>query len=442
MNPIVYLPIEIQVRELPSRLLIAAHLLGAGYAVVIGSHWSLVTGANQAALPAGAYLFKTVNRIQGDAMTLARANGHLPMATDEEVLIFTEDSGYTGAFSDVAAEACQLFFAQSPAHQDAVTRKFPHLAGKIRVTGNPRVDLLLPQNRAAFDTADARVADAQPYILFNTNYANINSIWNDSHGIAAAAQASGAFDGPDREAKIAMFNAITEWERVNFHAMTTLMDWAVRNITGLKVVVRPHPVERHRHWEKMLANVPNAQVILRSDPHPWITGSKLVVHTGCTTGLEAALLGAPALNLMPGDFPASGTILGAVNPTFRRWEDAAQAITDYFTKASGPLTGHEARTAAALQAHLPTYRDNAAARLIAAAIADTLRANGAAPGAFDFTLKSPLVEKPAHELRKQKYDAGAEEIQSGLGKAAMLAGVMLQASFENLGAGLFLVKPQ
>lgn len=442
MNPIVYLPIEIQVRELPSRLMIAAHLLNAGYAVVVGSHWSLVTETNLALLPPGAFLFKTVNRVQGSAMAGASANGHLPMATDEEVLIFTDYNGYIGAFSEVAAGACHLFFAQSDAHRAAVEKRFPHLAGKVRVTGNPRIDLLLPRNRTVFEGIDPRVDDAQPYILFNTNYASINSIWNDGQGIAAMAAATGAFDGDDREARIAEFIAITEWERTNFLAMTALMGWAVQNIKGLNFVVRPHPVERARHWEKMLAGTPNTRLIPRSDPHPWIVSAKLVIHTGCTTGLEAALLGTPSLNLLPADHPTSRTILPEVNPTFRRWEDAAQAIADYFTRRTGALTGHEGKTAAALAEHLPMYRHNAAARLIALAITDELRARGAMPrSGFNLNLTAPLAEKAENELRRQKYDATEDDIRNGLGKAAMIAEVTMQARFENLGAGLYLIAP-
>ncbi len=441
MEPIVYLPIEIQVRELPSRLLIAAHLLKAGCAVVIGSHWSLVTEANQRLLPPGAYLFKTVNRLQGNAMAGARARGHMAAAIDEEVLIFTDFNGYTIAFSENAADACDLFFAQSPDHKDAVEKRFPQIAGKVKVTGNPRIDLLLPRNRGVFDTADLRTNGYHPYILFNANYGTINSLWNDAQGTVSIAEATGAFEG-DRTAKIAEYHAIVEWEKSNFNAMVALLDWAVRNIKGINFVLRPHPGERARHWEKMLAGVPNAHVVQRSDPHPWIMAAKLVVHTGCTTGLEAALLGRPVANLQPENHPTNASILTEVNPTFRSWQAAAQAITAFFTEKSGPIMNHEAQAAAALQRHLPSYRDNTAAALIAANLVEALQRRGAVlRQGFTLTLPAPLAEKAPNEMRKQKYDASEGDMREGLAKAAQLAGLTAPLAFTALGADLFLVAP-
>lgn len=441
MQPVVYLPVEIEHRELPSRLLIAAHLLQAGYTVVIGGHWSLVTEQNQAAFPPGLYLFKSVNKIQGNAMASVLRHGHIAAANDEEALNFIEYNGYTLAFSENAAESCSLFFAQSDAHKRALEQRFPVLAGRVCVSGNPRIDLLASENRAAFESMDDRVPSAQPYILFNTNYGTINSVWNDGQGVVAVAEAAGAFDG-DRESKIAEFNAIVEWEKSNFQAMTMLIDWVARNMSGLNIVLRPHPAERSRHWEKALAGFPNARIIGRSDPHPWIIGAKLVVHTGCTTGLEAALLDRPAVNLLPRDHPMCDRIVTYANPTFRRWKDAATAIEDYLVRDEGPICGHAGIAAKALSAHLPSYRDNAAARLMTEGMAGQLNARGASPGnGFSFMLRAPLIEKSAHELRKLKYNATVDGVGGGLQKAAQIAGVHVQIQLTTLADGVFLAAP-
>ncbi|MHB1205436.1 MAG: surface carbohydrate biosynthesis protein [Rhodospirillaceae bacterium] len=440
MEPIVYLPVEVKYREMPSRMLIACHLIQAGYAVVLGSHWGLISPPNQAALPPGLFLFKSVNRIQGNAMRSLRAHGHAVAASDEEVLVFIEDRGYTVAFSEISAGACQLFFAQSKAHMRAVENRFPQLKGKIRVVGNPRIDLMSPKNRALFHAVDDRVEALKPYVLFNTNYGTINSVWADSNRVMVMAETTGTFDGPDREKKKKEFQAIMDWETGNLKAMVALLQWTLNAAKGLNCVVRPHPAERPSHWEKMLAGVPRAHVIPRSDPHPWILGAELVVHTGCTTGLEAVLLDKAALNLLPEDHPNARQIVTQVNPTFRTWEKAAEAMAAYLTTRGGPIAAHADKTAAALAKHLPSYRDDAAAQLIAESLGEELMKLGAAPRA-DFMLnwRGAFAEPERSEIHKDKYTATEDEVRAGIEKAAEMAGITVKPRLSTIGDGLFLV---
>ena len=440
MDPIVYLPIEIKYRELPSRLMIAAHLLGMGYAVALGSHWDLINPPNQAALPRGLFLMKSLNRLQGNAMAMLRGNGHMIAATDEEVLQFVDDSGYMTAFSERAADNLDLFFAQSEAHRQAVERRYPKLAGKVQVTGNVRIDLMSPENRALFEAIDGRVAPLKPYILFNTNYGSANSVWADTNRTTAMAEATGTFDGPDRAQKIKEYQGILDWEASNSRAMVALIQWVVNNATGLNFVLRPHPAERPKYWEQVLAPVPRAHIIARSDPHPWIMGAELVVHTGCTTGLETTLLGKPAVNLLPTAHPNCRQILDLVNPTFRTWEEAAQAIAQYFGARQGPIATHGDQAAAALATHLPGYRDNAAARLIAQGLAATLAANGAPAGA-PLTWRGTFRAVELNDLQRDKYSATTDEVRAGLVKAMGAAGIPTQVRLATLGEGQFLAIP-
>lgn len=440
MDPVAYLPIEIKYREMPSRLMIAAHLLGAGYTVIVGSHWALIDPANQKALPPGLFLFKSMNRIQGNAMAMLRGNGHMIAGTDEEVLQFIDDPGYMAAFSEIAANSCTLFFAQSEAHRQAVERYFPQLKDKVRIAGNVRVDLMSPENRTLFEALDARVAPLKPYILFNTNYGLVNSVWADSNRTTAMAEATGMFDGPDRAQKVREYQAFLAWEAANNRAMVALIQWVVNNGKGLNFVLRPHPSERPRYWEQVLAPVPRAHIIARSDPHPWILGAELVIHTGCTTGLETVLLDKPAVNLLPSSHPNWRQIVELVNPTFRTWEEAAKAIAQYFGGRQGPIANHGPQAAAALAAHLPSYRDNAAARLIGQGLAAMLADNGARPGGA-VTWRGAFRAVELAEIQRDKYSATAEEVDAGLRKAMGAAGVSAPFRLAPLGEGLFLAAP-
>ncbi len=443
MEPVVYLPVEVKYRELPSRLTIAAHILNAGYSVVIGNHWSLTYPQNLPVLPQGLFVFKTVNRLQGNLMAMARQGAHAVAATDEEVLVFTDAPGYMLVFSENAAAACELFFAQSGAHKQAVETRYPHLAGKVKVAGNVRIDLLTPRNRIAFEAHDDRVAPLRPYILFNTNYGTINSVWgSDPDRLLNIAAATGMFDGDDKEKKFAEYRAVVKWEQGNCNAMSQLLQWAVANVRGVNLVLRPHPAEKPEYWQNIIQNAPNVHVIPRSDPHPWIIGAKMVVHTGCTTGLESVLLDRPVLNLLPKDHPNCRQIVTEANATARTPDEAAEAIAGYLTSRSGIITTHDAETAAALRTHLPSYRDEAAAQLIAQGVVEELARRGAVPKrnyAMQWRGRFTAIERD--EWQKDKYMVTGTEMRRALRHATETAGLDVKARLGEIGEGLFMATP-
>ena len=450
MQPVVYLPVEIKVRELPSRLVIARRLLEAGYAVAIGNQWSLT--ANVRAVPGrgsegevAGFMFKTMNKIQGAWMADAKAAGHAVVANDEEVLNFIEPNGYLISFSDLAAANCDLFFAQSPGHAAAVTSAFPALAGKMSVTGNPRVDLMIPQNRTAFTGADPRINPLKPYILVNTNYGSINSIWEDDQKFFAVAKRSGAFDAPDSEKKVETFWKIIAWERKNYEAMIALLSWMLPRVKGISLVIRPHPIERSGHWEGLVANAPGVVVIPRSDPHPWLLNAELVVHTGCTTGVEAALFDRPTLNLLPTDHPVADGLVSYVNPTFRTPDEAAGALKQFLVSKSGPLLQDNEAVASTFQYHLPHYRDGAASAHMTDGITDLLRARSVSPlnqgNAFSLPMNGPYRLMDRHSIAKDKFSATEDEITSGLEAAARVVNAARPYRISTLDESAFLLIP-
>ena len=410
----IYLPVEIKHRELPSRLLIAAHALAAGKSTIVGNHWSLTQ--NLAAVPAGTILFKSCNRIQAQLMAKAKTAGHFVAATDEEVLVFNEPNGFALAFADGVPAVLDVFFAQGNDHRDALLAKFPGLS--VEVTGNVRVDLMRQRHAAH----DPRIAGLKPYILFNTNYATVNSVWDDGGAlIAGVPRDAGAGDA----AKMA-FMERAAWERENHDAVVPLLDWAVQNLKGLRFVIRPHPGEKADYWRQLVAKYPAATFIEGSDPHPWILGAELVVHTGCTTGLEAALMGVPALNLLPRDRPNIGQVTNLINAVVRTPIEAAQAMVQFLGGKKGPIA-----VSRNLNGLFPGAPRGRAAQLIAQRLS-------AIP---DREWRAPFVDVPRTSLQKHKFTVQEDEIREGLMAAARIARVSHSFKLAQLGDSLFQISP-
>jgi hypothetical protein len=65
------------------------------------------------------------------------------------------------------------------------------------------------------------------------------------------------------------------------------------------VVVRPHPSEDHQAWRDAARDHDNVHVLNEKSVIPWLIAAKALIHNGCTTAVEAAVLGVPAVAYRP-----------------------------------------------------------------------------------------------------------------------------------------------
>ena len=61
-------------------------------------------------------------------------------------------------------------------------------------------------------------------------------------------------------------------------------------------VIRTHPEESDKTYKELLGHLSNVTVIHKDSVYPWISGAEIVIHAGCTTGLEASMLGKLSIN--------------------------------------------------------------------------------------------------------------------------------------------------
>jgi surface carbohydrate biosynthesis protein len=360
ISSIVYLPVELKHRELDARLMTAAHLLEAGVSVVLGQQWAIFQ--NFPAWPPGLILFKTVNDIQARSMKNFQIMEHVVAATDEEVLTCVKS--FCVAFSPRAAEHCDVFYAQSELHKTDVENRFPNMQGKVVVTGNPRIEMTSRLGRQAFQAeADEIRRQTGPFVLLNANYSGINSVWGSTESVYKVILGAGLLNADDPNA-VETFKSWMNWEEITRRDMIRFLVWAAENIRDRKIVIRPHPGERVEFWQDLVNDHPNVLVVPKSPHIPWIMASDLVVHTGCTTGLEAALLEKPALNIQSAPDPLGERITSLVNPTFTSAEDAITAANSFLRHNTGPLADMSAFDAV-LEQYFPGFHDGGPAKRIA-----------------------------------------------------------------------------
>lgn len=329
MRPL-YLLVEEINRELLSRLLIARAAVALGHPVVIGQQWWLA--ANFAALPPGVALFKGNNRIQALFMQQARKAGHRTASIDEEAFVSSSVTEIAAQYHGLAEAHCDLFLTQGAFQHRAVCGRFPGATERIVITGNPRADLLRdPRFRPHDPLVDRYRESLGPYVLMNTNFTTINPKLGDVYSYYKTCLRVGVLDDPEMP-PFKRFMTWCNWERENLKAMVSLLRRLSGRSDQRRIVLRPHPSESAEIWTDELAGLPGVEVFTEGDHLAWIDRADRLVHSGCSTGLEAYLLGRRAISLTPGDrwwkTPALSNLVNPVATTVEAAEALLATDTD------------------------------------------------------------------------------------------------------------------
>ncbi|UCD59258.1 MAG: hypothetical protein JSV16_08925 [Candidatus Hydrogenedentota bacterium] len=296
------IPVENQVRELDSKLLLACIAARRGFPSVIGSRLEL--GFRIASFPRSLYLSKSMTARSIKMFRIMRKLGHEIAAWDEEALVHMQPETYfTRRLSPVAIRYVSHLFAWGEENAE-LWRQYPELPEglPIHVTGNPRGDLLRPEMLCYFsEEAEERRKTYGDFILINTNFSNVNAFvpslnlflppsrpGEELRFGRAAVGMSRAFAEGLRDHKQAIFE--------DFKRLIPALENAFPKLT---IVVRPHPTENPNTYHEIATRCKRVRVTSEGNVVPWLMATKALVHNGSTTGVEAYVMGVPAATYQP-----------------------------------------------------------------------------------------------------------------------------------------------
>ncbi len=408
LNSIAYLTCELRGRDLDSRLLIAAHLLKLGHAVVVGQQWSLINNAKTA--PTGCFLFKTANHYQTAGMARVKRRGHAVVASDEEALPSNEILA-TATVDGATFQYCDLFLAINEPHRRAVVRAFPQAKESITITGSARLDLL-----RAIKTDRPHKRD---YILLNTVFGRTNSVLGSVDRAVQMWVTGIGLDLNDPAQAQMVLNRL-KYEEMALSETIAIIDWLIE-ATELDVVVRPHPAENPDFWTERYRDNARVLVVKKSDPVAWIQHARLLIHSDSTTGIEAALLGTPTINLSPDDAWAKRLILRDVNFSVTSAQQAKESIEEHLKRNDGPLRKAAKRD---------LFPDNCAEKT-ALAIASLLPRPAPLP-------QFKWVQRQRTDVQKGKFTVSRDECAAAIERIFPIAGLQ-GGNFVELEDSVFLL---
>ena len=327
-KPYLYCLMEVGARELLARCLVSCIAAERGFTVLLGHQYTLLEHAT--VFPAGIYFSKGTNAISTTNMKLARDNGHINVACEEENFFRVLRDNPVVCSDEGLPDVCNAFLAMGKEEADIMSERFGS-ALPLYQCGNARTDILRPEFRSLYA---GEVEDLKrlygDYILVNSNLGIINSPAENSSvdDVFRSWCDSEIFDPAlNEQDRINVFEDFVDFEHGNARALRGILSELSR--TTNKVIFRPHPGEHQETWNEFLTSLgaENIEMVPWGSHIPLILGARLVVHTSCTTGVEALLLNIPTLSMVTTDASANDYYLSnRFNVTCTQVEDAMHLI--------------------------------------------------------------------------------------------------------------------
>jgi surface carbohydrate biosynthesis protein len=187
---------------------------------------------------------------------------------------------------------------------------------QIRVTGCPRFDFY---HRAWRPVLDGHAPDGHQRILINTNFHTVNSRFVSRRLNETQLRDVYHWD----EERIATF--LGREERA-IAGTIAIVDALARDFPDLHIVLRPHPFEKPDTYQQALGHVRHLEINRHGPVQEQISRALAVIQRSCTTALEAAFCGVPALSPQWIDAPVLIPLSEAVSLPCDTYADMRAAV--------------------------------------------------------------------------------------------------------------------
>jgi surface carbohydrate biosynthesis protein len=288
----IYIPIEVKVRELEGRSLLAFEAASRGHSVILGGKEDTLALARKNILNPGIIHDKSLASGQTELLQTFRDNKHIITCQDEEhgLLDFSYDDFAHQRFSDETLELADALFCWGDHDTESLGRIYKGHINKFINTGSPRVDLW--RNEFDYFFKDDSLP---PYVLIVSNFGivmNMNRIWS-------------VLDQRQKWLDTSRFDIREFFGMYGSHAellgeFIFMIRKLAGNIPGTQVILRPHPVEDINGWKSLLENSgENVKIIQEGGISKWIRNARAIIHNGCTSAFEATAGNIPVITYRP-----------------------------------------------------------------------------------------------------------------------------------------------
>lgn len=287
---ILYLPIETKAREFDSKVLIAFEALKEGFDVVIGNLNDSFQSANF--LKEGSFLYKDHSPWVASKFNKLNENNIDIYALDEEGILFVDENSYINRTSKESINYCNTVFTWGKNQKTILSREYGNEITNFQVSGNPRFDIYQKKFSQYLDIISLQYIDERNFILINSNFTAYNWLKN-YYGSDTYVEHITKMGIIKNETDKLFYEEFVENVKQQFLSFVSLIKEISTKHPQQLIVVRPHPSEDFKVWEKEFKEYNNVKVIFFESASYWMKRAKCLIHINCTTGIEARAIGIP-----------------------------------------------------------------------------------------------------------------------------------------------------
>ena len=294
-----YLYCGVKGTDLFGKTLLAARAVARGWRVYLGGFVEILDMVAHDDGAPGLLVENNVFDSKAERLDSLKRRGFRIADLDEEGVIYQDPEGYCAEkIGPRALEATDVVLATGSRQEGHIRQYRPQAAAKLRLTGNPRFDTLMPGARTVYEEPARAIRQRYGrFLLVNLNFNPANP--GRKTDMVAKWRKLGKLATPRQ---VDLVRRWVEHKKRRMVGLQALLAEVVRAGVFERIVLRPHPEENHDTWREWAAGV-GGDIVFHYDPqsgaNPWTLASTMMLHAGCTTGLEALLLDLPSVSFAP-----------------------------------------------------------------------------------------------------------------------------------------------
>ena len=288
----IYLLLEIQKRELFSKVLLSLEAAEKGHTVYLGklTHFLLKDFFSP-----GIVHFKSITpgETRINEMKYLKKKNFILTSIDEEHGVINNDRSYINyRYSDLTLNLVDKVFTWGKFDYKNLVNKYKKFKKKFINSGNPRVDFWNKKFRKFFRKINNK--NYENYILFSTNFEGFG--YKSFRETLKFHRQTGYFKrGASYED---MLKRYKDSKKLFSNYERTIKKMS-HYFKDKEIIIRPHPKDDIRKWKKIFHSFKNIHILNEGNNSDWIANAKLVIHAGCTGGLEASLRNINTISYYP-----------------------------------------------------------------------------------------------------------------------------------------------
>lgn len=295
----IYINLEIDTRELDSKILLAVLAADRGHQVIVSDLSGIERGFRTKFLSPG--IFHTKSLTPGERKIKYHQkiidNGSLITSIDEEGGLV--NYGYEGfakrRYSNHSIGMSSAIFGWGEEDVETLKKIYPQHSSKIHMTGSPRVDLWKKKFSKLWSLPHSEVPK-RPYLLIIGNMGAINSD-TPFYKTFKKLKDKGSFQRDPKMLKHHFTQGSEKFLLINEYIEA--IKYMSEHNKNFDIVFRPHPKENIESWKNYLDGISNVYVTKEGQLGAWVKNAFAIMQNGDTVAYEVIISQKQLITFVP-----------------------------------------------------------------------------------------------------------------------------------------------